>query len=220
MNAAWRAFHNRNSLKDMEASMGKKYSSMAIILIGLFIGIFFWQNRSIPAAGNAEQANQSLINAAVVNIQPHTQTVGLGETFNITVAITSLTTPLSAFQFDLGYDPGIVRFVGFAPGGFLASTGRSSVCPLPAFPGAGTVRLACAAAGKETGPLGNGNLLILTFTPLQTGTTPITLSSLQLAGPGLPPANITATTQGGTVIVVTEVPHAYQIRLPIVGKNH
>jgi len=197
----------------------RKYSRLAIITVVLFLSIFIWQYRTIPAVGNNLLTNSPVTIAANVHIQPTTQTVRLGDTFDITVAISGLTTPLSAFQFDLGYDQDRIRFVGLTTGSFLASTGRMPICPQPAFPTAGSLRLACAVAGKEPGPIGSGVLLNITFTSVLTGTTQITLSSPQLAGPGLPPANIAATTEGGTVIIVPELQHEYYIHLPLIVKG-
>ena len=73
-----------------------------------------------PLGGEHSEAEFSPPKAAVVSVQPATQTVAVGERFTNTVQIASLATPLTAFQFDLTFDPTIIRPLNVAVGGFLA----------------------------------------------------------------------------------------------------
>ena len=78
------------------------------------------------------------------------------------------------------------------------------ICPDPAYPAPGKVRFACAGAGEAAGPTGSGALATLTFTALGVGTSPLTLSGLQLAGAGVPPAAIDSSAQGAGQSAATQ----------------
>lgn len=163
-------------------------------------------------------AGSSLPEAVLVSVQPPTRTVEVGERFTTTVEIASLATPLTAFQFDLAYDPALIRPVGVAVGDFLRAPGRNLVCPPVAYPDVGVIRYACANTGEGVGRTGDGALAELTFTALISGTSPLALSGLQLAGPGVPAVAIAAEAQGGEVTVIP-VSTSAGIYLPLVMRG-
>lgn len=130
--------------------------------------------------------------------------MSVGQVFTVTVDIAQMDTPLSAFQFDLGYDPTIVAYVGNTRGDFLPATGRSVVCPTPARIGAATVRLACASTGASPGATGAGTLSVLTFRAVGSGESDLTLGNIQLPDTGQPPTLVGSIPQNGHVTVAQE----------------
>ena len=191
--------------------------SIAMALLGL---VWLTARSQAVAGPSLESAGASAEPAAVlVRVGPPDQTVAPGEQFAVAVEIAGLASPLSAFQFDLGYNPALVRPAGTSPGAFLSSTGRMIICPEPAYPNASTVRIACAGAGGASGPTGSGVLVTLTFVALDVGTSPLTLSALQLPGGGIPPMTIPATAQGGQVTIVP-APEGQSIYLPLILRAH
>jgi hypothetical protein len=181
----------------------RRAGSLHLVLMAV-VSTIWWIAHSQASAEPDVQATDvtsQALNPATVSVQPSMQTVGVGERFSITVGIADLAAPLSAFQFDLGYDPAVVGLAGVEDGGFLRSTGRNAVCPQPISPAGGLLRFACAAAGEATGPTGSGSLAILTFTALDVGTSTLALSAPQVAGAGTPPLAMGVTVQEGEVRV-------------------
>jgi hypothetical protein len=180
-----------------------RVGTLLLVIMGL-VSILWLIAHSQATAEPAMQTMGAALQKSThttVAVQPSVQTVGRGERFTITVEIAGLDSPLSAFQFDLTYDPVVIDLAGIDDGRFLSTTGRNAVCPQPAHLAGGTLRFACAAAGEAAGPTGSGPLAILTFTALNRGTSTLTLSGLQLPGDGIPPAPIAATAEGGEVEV-------------------
>lgn len=149
---------------------------------------------SLPAAA---QHNAQTPNVRVI-VPPGA--IDVDDVFTVTIRIADVLTPLSAFQFDLTYDPAILSFVYAEPGAFLGATGRQVICPLPAT-GAGAARLACVSTGPARGATGVGELLIVTFRALAEGRSNLNLSAVQLPDDGRPAALIPATAQGARVTV-------------------
>lgn len=140
--------------------------------------------------------------AAVVAVNPPAGEITLGRQFTVTLELSNLETPLSAFQLELCFDPTVIRFLSAAPGTFMNSAGREVICPEPARIGNGIVSFACAGTGEEDGPTGSGLLAVFAFTALAPGVSPLSFSFTQLAGPGVPPQEISAAAQDGEVAVV------------------
>ena len=88
---------------------------------------------------------------------------------------------LGAYEFTLTYDPAVVEATGAAAGTFLASTGRGVQC-LGRVPEAGQYVVGCISNGAAAGPQGAGQLAEVTFRPLATGISALTLDA-ELAGP-------------------------------------
>ena len=159
---------------------------LAAIVLCVVLG---FAEREVAAAGptGVGQSSPQPSGPATVSIQPSAGTVVVGERFTVTIRIDGLATPLSAFQFDLGYDPALVAPLGAEPGPFLPSTGRAVICPQPTTPITGTLRYACASTGRAGGPTGSGALATLTFVALGAGTSDLALSALQLPDTSIPP---------------------------------
>ncbi|MCP4358647.1 MAG: hypothetical protein GY796_11570, partial [Chloroflexi bacterium] len=174
----------------------------------LFVCIALLGNMILPVlpqsgvAAAHEQA-QLPLNTAVVSVQAPTVPLTIGTQFTTTIQIDSLSTPLSAFQFDLLYDSTILQLTGVSPGDFLQSAGRTAVCP-PVAAQNNRVRLACASAGDAPLATGSGILTTLAFVTLAPGSSNLTISGLQLPDGSAPPNGIAATTQFGIVTVAPQ----------------
>jgi general secretion pathway protein D len=143
-------------------------------------------------------------------------TVSLGQTFSVTVDITSATN-LYAYQFDLGYNPAILSLSTISEGSFLSGAGSTF------FVGGSidnTAGLASATADSLltaiSGAAGSGTLVTFDFNAIGTGSSALSLSSLILLDSNL--ANINGTTQDGSVKVGKEgVPEPSSIVLLLIG---
>lgn len=138
---------------------------------------------------------------AMVIVTPTLKTVELGEVFTVTVNVANITTPLSAYQFDLTYDDNLLRLENVEDGDFLSNAGQDTVCPAWVEPTANSMRLACAGVGPNPGSVGDGRLATLTFTALATGNSALTLSGVQLADTAVPPVSVAAALVDGQVVV-------------------
>ena len=190
--------------------------SMAVAAFIIAALLFITPHRSTRAVGFTNPIPISSSNTTLLSIQPASQTVAVGSTFDVTVVISGLAAPMSAFQFNLSYDQTRLRWISTAPGSFLASTGRSPACPPPARLSLDTLSLACVLAGGSPGPVGSGTVLKITFSAIQVGSSPLSLSALQVAGAGLPPASIPAAAANGTVNVIEAY---YHLHLPVITKK-
>jgi hypothetical protein len=156
--------------------------------------------------------------AALVTVLPPAGPVEVGALFTVTIAASLVDSPLSAFQFDLVYNPAVLAFRFAEEGPFLGAAGREVVCPEPAG-NAGVVRLACASTGPGPGAVGDGILTVLTFEAAAEGVSDLTLSDGQLADTGRPPVLLPTTLQNGQVIVGTP-PGATVTSTPTVTPVH
>lgn len=118
-----------------------------------------------------------------VKVDPQQKTVGVGETFNVDIAIQNVTN-LGAFQFDVVYNTSVVHADGAQMGSFPGSTGRNVI---PAGPNIdndnspGKLTYGCASFGTNAGPNGNGVLATLTFTSQNSGNTNLELQNVQVS---------------------------------------
>jgi hypothetical protein len=62
-------------------------------------------------------------NAAGLSVLVPAGAIQVDDVFSVAVRAASVLTPLSAFQFDLAYDPAILSFLYAGPGPFLGATG-------------------------------------------------------------------------------------------------
>ena len=126
-------------------------------------------------------------------------TVSLGQTFAVTVDITSAT-DLYAYQFDLGYDASMLSLSTISEGNFLSAAGATFFIPGSIDNTAG---LASATADSLltaiSGATGSGLLVTFDFTAIGAGNSALTLSNLFLLDSNL--AAINGTTQNGSVTV-------------------
>ena len=118
-------------------------------------------------------------------------------------------TNLGAFQFELTYDSEILQLVDVQGGPFLGSSGRQVECLTPRR-GEASIGLTCVTFGATPdGPTGTGELAVITFESLSTGSSPLRFARLTLTDPpanALPAQaqNATLTVEGGEVSVGAE----------------
>jgi hypothetical protein len=117
-----------------------------------------------------------------MRLDPASQTVDVGSgPFTVSVMIDDVSN-LGSYEFELQFDPQVVRFVGVEDGGFLGSTQRRLQCPAATLfiPAEGEppnmVRYGCATLNPTPdGPSGSGRLAVVTLAPVASGHSDLTL---------------------------------------------
>lgn len=135
-----------------------------------------------------------------VLVSPATQTAGVGDDVTVNVIIYNAS-DLYGFQFNLNYDSNILEFKDAAEGTFLNENGAADTLHLPpSNPSIGFIKNAvCVRKGQIGGVDGDGILETLTFTALSAGTSPITLSGVQLSNSQVQATQFT--TSDGEVVI-------------------
>jgi len=120
-----------------------------------------------------------------------------GGSFEVQIRIENVAN-LGSYEWQLAFDPAILKFESAKDGGFLGSTGRAVTCQAPIVGPAyrqgtegpvlilaeGNVRLGCATIGLETPqPSGSGVLSIVTLSPLAGGVSNLDLAWVSLSDP-------------------------------------
>lgn len=132
-------------------------SALALLAVGLLL----------PTKPAAAQLNVHL------KIDPVQSHVEAGETFSVTVRI-ERALDLGAFQFDLAFDPEILKFQGAQLGPFLGSTGRT-VSAVPPLVAGDHVTYAAVSGTDQPGANGSGDLVYVTMLALSAGTSRLAL---------------------------------------------
>jgi len=137
-------------------------------------------------------------------------TVGVGNTFTIPVLITGATA-LTSWQFDLAFDPTLVRANSVTEGPFLSSSGAQSTLFVPGFidnGGGHILGVTDLFTDISPPPSGGGVLANIEFTALAPGVSPLTFSNvfLNLSGQGFSTVNgqITVTLANTAIPTLTE----------------
>ena len=133
-----------------------------------------------------------------VRLDPQNSTVGLGDTFTVTVIVDDAL-DLGSFQFDLAYDPSVIWVDDVTLGDFLGSTGRSVVSLIKMNNGAGTTTFGAFSFGDQPGPDGLGALALVRLKAVGPGSSPLDLQDVQLTDTKANPQ--TPTVEDGTVTV-------------------
>jgi Cohesin domain len=148
----------------------------------------------------------------VVSITPDTKMVGLGGAFALEIGITNVS-DLFAFQFDLGFGPGILSAQRISEGLFLPGGGTTVFILGTIDNAAGTITAtADSLIGAISGVNGSGVLADVQFTALAPGTSTITLSNVLLLNSTLSPIDFSI---GNGSVTVTSVPEP--AALPLFG---
>jgi hypothetical protein len=155
-----------------------------------------------------------------LSLQPFSQTVGISQTFTISVVVSNATN-LGAFEFTLSYSPTLVEVLTVTQpaSNFLGSTGRTVTVP-PAAPiisaTVGTVSYAAFTTGSQTGVSGDGTLALVTMRAKAAGLSPLSFSNT-LSNPLLltDPTGSALGAQPTNAQVVVTGP-AYSVFLPLV----
>jgi PKD repeat protein len=135
------------------------------------------------ALGNSSTGQWVTVNsAATVYIDPAAGQAGQQATGTFNVAVQDVV-DLGSFEFDLAFDPALMRVDDVALGDLLGSTGRSVGELGPSIDNAaGTLTYGGFSFGTPAGPTGDGTLAVITYTTLITpGVSPLDLSNVQLS---------------------------------------
>lgn len=117
----------------------------------------------------------------VVSLSPASPfSVMAGNTLAVTVSIGSAT-DLSAYQFDISFDPTVLQATGVTEGPFLTSGGSSFFDPGVIDNGAGSINdILNTLIGITPGVSGSGNLFSISFDVLASASTSIALTEATL----------------------------------------
>ena len=190
-------------MKSLSNSLSLIIPLLALLaLVAVTQGGNTWRSSRAVASTPATAA---LSGAATVRVQAPSDPLVAGDLFTVTLGMQGLSAPLSAFQFDLTYDPTVLTLRFAEEGPLLSATGRMVVCPTAAI-ASGTLRLACASTGAKAGPTGDGILAVLTFEAVQAGDSDLTLSDLQLADDNRPPSTLSANAESSQVSIESSLP--------------
>ena len=151
-----------------------------------------------------------------VRLDPKNSTVGVGDTFTLTVAVDDVL-DLGSFQFNLVYDPSVVWVDGVTLGDFLGSTGRSAASLGPRVDNeAGKATFGAFSFGDQPGPDGSGALALVRLRAVGLGSSPLDLQNVQLTDAKANPQ--TPTVEDGAV-TVSSTEGWYKIYLPLILRN-
>ena len=171
----------------------------------------------VLAAGVVSSRQSAHAQSPVMRVEPASQTVDVsGGKFSIDIVVDNVSN-LGAYEFELRFDPAVLRFVGVEDAGFLGSSGRQVHCPGGTLEQSveggpvNTLKFACATTNPSPpGPDGSGTLATITFAPRKAGHSPLTLiasssstGTADVTGEDMHPAS-----HSGDVTVVGEGPAA------------
>ncbi|NIP40591.1 MAG: hypothetical protein GTN39_03655 [Candidatus Aenigmarchaeota archaeon] len=114
-----------------------------------------------------------------VSVSPSAQTAGVGDTVNVEIKISDAN-DLYGFQFNIEYDPSILRYERIEEGDFLSNNGADSTYPISPSVSSGLLKnIASTRLGPVGGLDGEGTLERITFTALSAGTSQIKISNIK-----------------------------------------
>jgi hypothetical protein len=135
----------------------------------------------------------------MIFVEPSSLNVSGQAGFSLEIRISNVT-DLAAFQFDVGFDPGVLSAISPAEGTFLPGGGLTFFIPGVVDDVGGTIGgTADTLIGFGSGVSGNGVLATLSFTAVGSGTSAITLFNVLLLDSNL--YGIEPTIQNGSVDV-------------------
>jgi Cohesin domain len=168
-------------------------------------------------AGAMFGARAARAESPVMRLDPPSQTVDVGSgPFTVNVLIDNVSN-LGAYEFNLVFNPRVLRFVAAEDAGFLGSTQRQVRCPtatlvVPTGGGpADTLHFGCNTFNRDpAGPNGSGQLATVTFAPVAGGHSELTLvaSTGQTGTSDIMGEDLHPTSESGSVTVTGEGPAA------------
>jgi general secretion pathway protein D len=112
----------------------------------------------------------------MISVQPSTSNVMPGASFAIAINVSGVTN-LSAFQFDLTFNPNVLSATSVVEGSFLSGAGSTFF--ISGTIGNGSIaNIADTLIGPGPGANGSGTLVIIYFSALRPGQSSINLSNL------------------------------------------
>jgi hypothetical protein len=122
-----------------------------------------------------------------------------GGTFELEVYLENVTN-LGGLQFDMTFDPSVVRMEGITLDSFLLGGARTFTGLPPSIDNtAGSATFGAYSTGAAAGPSGSGPIARVTFSPVAVGSTALTFQNAQFSDPNATPINVT--TRDGSVTV-------------------
>jgi hypothetical protein len=176
------------------------------IVLGLFILIAFGP---VTAFGGT-----------ILSFDPLVTSVAVGDTLDVSVMI-SEATDLYAFQFDVAFDPTIIRISSVNEGPFLLTGGTTTFDPafITIDNSVGSIAFIFnSLIGNVPGVSGSAHLIDLEFQPNVTGTSLLTLSNVLLLDSTLREITLDEI-RGGSIDVSTPVPEPATIILMGFGSS-
>lgn len=180
-----------------------------------------WHPWILLAAALAAMTAMSLAGAQVTQVtivrsEVPAAPVSTNDTVTVPIVIDSVTN-LGAFDFQVSFDPAILKAEKVETGPFLGSSGREVNCPKSSID-EGSVRLTCVTLGATpAGPTGSGVLATLVFKPVASGTSPLRFEQLTLTDP--PGTSMPAQGQDSSLTVVPGADSGFAWALwgPVIG---
>jgi len=142
---------------------------------------------------------RTLANPTTMFVSPATTTVDVGDSFNIDVEIADVTN-LTAWEFKLYFNNGVLDCTGATQGPFLKS-GGSTFFQKTIDNSNGKVHLACTLLGLDVQVSGSGVLATIAFDATASGESNLHLADTKLGDEHIPPQPIPHTTSDGIVYV-------------------
>lgn len=140
---------------------------------------------------------------AYTSIFPATVTLTRCDHFEVAVNVWDAT-GTAAFQFEVGFDGGLVEFESAELGDFLTSTGRDVIFPAPHVTDS-SVFVGAASEPGPPAPSGDGALAILTFRATSVGEGELDLRAAQLVS-GFGAVTAVTSTDGIVIVGESEAP--------------
>ncbi len=135
-----------------------------------------------PGPAAPTPTNTPVGGAVTISVAPAWQQANVSVPFSVNATVDGVT-DLGAYELTLDFDPAFLQVASVKNGPFLGSSGRGPSCLPPDIFGT-KVRTVCLTLGPEpAGASGSGVLSILTFVPLQTGDTQVTVEKAILTNP-------------------------------------
>ena len=178
-----------------------------------FVGLIFLLAVCLRLWVHAASVNADLApHDPAVRIAPATSFVGIGEVFSVEVVISDAM-DLGAYQFEMDFDPAVVRARDVEDASFLGSTGRTPIAIINKIDNTeGTLAFGVISIGTDPGPSGMGVLATITLEAQGGGSTALHLFNVKASD--TKPAEQPVTVEDGVVIVGGQ-----RVYLPIVMKN-
>ena len=144
-----------------------------VILSSIFLSVLLISNNTFAD----ETTNVCLTPSSISG-----QSLGIGGIFSVAANISNVNN-LWGWSLGLSWNPSILQIVNITEGSFLASAGQTSLTASPMDNEAGTIANINDVFSSQTSVSGSGDLIYFTFQILNYGSTPISLTNVNLLEP-------------------------------------
>ncbi len=134
-----------------------------------------------------------------VSVSPSMQSVGMGDTVAVEIKVSNAN-DLYGFQFDIEYDPGVLKYEKIEEGPFLSNNAADTSYPIAPEVSSGLLdNIANTRLGPVGGRNGDGTLETITFTAVGSGTSDIKITNAKFLNSKV--ENVATTAVNGKVTV-------------------